>query len=162
MTLNNSALGIGLLFYHPLITKSREIDGLERAFNNQFGHSAPRRWAVGAAAHVSYSLTLIYSAIVILISMSAGDPWFQLLLMALVIPLLAATKGAMRTMAVGDLLPAWKAQLHEWSWAWTVLAPVVPFLFSWNFVASLLTRRIRWRNIRYELVSPSVTRILKR
>ncbi|MGD1212276.1 MAG: glycosyltransferase [Candidatus Acidiferrales bacterium] len=123
---------------------------------------SPRRWGLGAAAHWSYSLTLIYSAIVILISMSAGDPWFQLLLMALVIPLLAATKGAMRTMAVGDLLPAWKAQLHEWSWAWTVLAPVVPFLFSWNFVASLLTRRIRWRNIRYELVSPSVTRILKR
>ena len=123
---------------------------------------SPRRWALGAAAHWSYSLTLVYAAISILVAMMAGDPWMQLLLMALVIPLLAATKGAMRTMAVGDLLPAWKAQLHEWSWVWAVLAPVVPFLFSWNFVISLLTRRIRWRNIRYELVSPSVTHILKR
>src|SRR5208282_3665003 len=48
-----------------------------------------------------YSPTLVYAAISILVAMMAGDPWMQLLLMALVIPLLAATKGAMRTMAVG-------------------------------------------------------------
>jgi len=123
---------------------------------------SPRRWALGAAAHWSYSFTLIYAGICILLAMIAGDPWMQLLLMALVIPLLAATKGAMRTMAVDELLPGWKGLLREWNWVWTLLAPVVPFLFAWNFVASLLTRRIRWRNIRYELVSPSVTRILKR
>jgi cellulose synthase/poly-beta-1,6-N-acetylglucosamine synthase-like glycosyltransferase len=123
---------------------------------------SPRRWVFGAAAHLSYSLTLIYAAIVILLSMIAGDPWIQLVLMAMVIPLLAAAKGAMRTIAAGELLPAWKAQLDEWSWVWTVLAPVVPFLFAWNFIASLLTRHIRWRNIRYELVSPGVTHILKR
>lgn len=123
---------------------------------------SPRRWALGAAAHLGYSLTLIYAAIVIMISFIAGDPWIQLLLVAAVIPLLAAAKGAMRTVAVTELLPAWKAQLNEWIWVWIALAPVVPFLFAWNFLASLLTRRIRWRNIRYELVSPSVTRILKR
>jgi hypothetical protein len=43
-----------------------------------------------------------------------------------------------------------------------VFAPVVPFLFSWNFIASLLTKTIRWRGIRYELVSPNMTRIIKR
>jgi hypothetical protein len=45
---------------------------------------------------------------------------------------------------------------------WIALAALVPFLFSWNFISSLTTRRIRWRGIRYELVSPSVTRILTR
>lgn len=121
---------------------------------------SPRRWAFGAALHLSYSLTLIYAAIVVLVSIATGDPWVQLALTALLIPLLAAAKGAMRTIAAGELLPAWKSQLDEWSWVWTALAPVVPFLFSWNFISSLLTRRIRWRNIRYELVSPGVTRIL--
>jgi ceramide glucosyltransferase len=123
---------------------------------------SPRRWAFGAAAHLGYSLTLLYAAVVVALSMIAGDPWVQLALMALVIPLLAAVKGAMRTIAAAEILPAWKAQINEWSWVWIVLAPVVPFLFSWNFIASLLTRRIRWRNIHYELVSPGVTRILKR
>jgi len=123
---------------------------------------SPRRWAFGAAAHASYSVTLIYAMIVVLATLACGDPWLQLVLLSAVPPLLAATKGAMRTIVVGELLPGWKSQLNEWSWVWTALAPVVPFLFTWNFVTSLLTKRIRWRNIRYELVSPGETRILKR
>jgi hypothetical protein len=31
----------------------------------------------------------------------------------------------------------------------------------WNFVMSLITKRIRWRGIRYELLSPNMTRIVK-
>ena len=42
------------------------------------------------------------------------------------------------------------------------LAPVVPFFFSWNFLVSLVTRRIRWRGIRYQLVSVDKTKILNR
>lgn len=71
-------------------------------------------------------------------------------------------KGAMRTIAVNELLPEWKGKLQEWGWVWMALAPIVPFLFSWNFILSLLTKRIRWRGVRYELVSPTTTRILKR
>jgi len=123
---------------------------------------SPKRWMMGMMAHLSYSVTLCYAAFVIFSCMLTGDPWFNLLLAALVVPLLAAMKGAIRTIAVGELLPEWKSQLNQWSWAWTVLAPVVPFLFSWNFIASLLSRRTRWRGIRYELVSPSVTRVLSR
>ena len=123
---------------------------------------ASRRWLMGAAAHVSYSLTMIYAAFLILITIPSGDPWVHLALMAFVVILVAALKGALRTIAVNEMLPEWKAQLNQWSWVWIALAPIVPFLFTWNFVSSLLTKRIRWRNIRYELVSPNVTRILKR
>jgi ceramide glucosyltransferase len=123
---------------------------------------SPRRWRMGAAAHLSYVVTLIFAALVILTQMAGGDPWFNLVLMTFPVVLLAAIKGALRTIAVGEMLPEWKAQLGQWSWVWTVLAPVVPFLFAWNFVASLFTRSIRWRNIRYELVSPNVTRVLRR
>jgi len=123
---------------------------------------AQRRWAVGAAAHLGYSLTLIYAAVVIVLAIIAGDPWIQIFLMTLVVPLLAAIKGALRAVAASELLPEWKGRINEWSWAYSTLAPLVPFLFSWNFIASLLTRRIRWRNVRYELVSPSTTRVLSR
>jgi ceramide glucosyltransferase len=120
-----------------------------------------RRWLMGGIAHLGYSLTLLFAANVIWLTASAGYPWIQLALMALVIPLLSAIKGALRTVAVTEMLPEWKPQLNQWSWVWVALAPVVPFLFSWNFIASLLTRRIRWRNIRYQLVSPNITRVLK-
>lgn len=122
---------------------------------------APRRWGLGAAAHLGYSLTLAFAALVIVITMAGGDPWGQLLLMTLVIPLLAVMKGAIRTIAVNEMLPEWKGKLQEWSWVWAGLAPVVPFLYSWNFIVSLLGRQLRWRGIRYELVSPAVTRIVR-
>ncbi len=122
---------------------------------------SPKRWT-GLAMHLAYSVTMIYAGFVILASMVTGDPWFNLILIALIVPLLAAMKGAIRTIAVGEMLPEWKAQLSQWSWAWPALAPVVPFLFSWNFVSSLLSRRTRWRGVRYELVSPNVTRVLSR
>jgi len=123
---------------------------------------SPRRWLMGAIAHLSYSLTMIFAGVFILSTMIEGDPWGQLVLMAAAVPLLAAMKGAMRTIAVSEVLPEWKAKLYEWGWVWFALAPMVPFLFSWNFISSLLSRRIRWRGIRYELVSPTVTRVLTR
>jgi len=121
-----------------------------------------KRWGMGALAHWAYSLTLLYALAAIFIRMIAGDTWMELALITLVIPLLAAMKGALRTVAVDELLPQWRGPLKKWNWVWMTLAPVVSFLFAWNFLASLLTKRIRWRGIRYELVSPSTTRILTR
>jgi len=123
---------------------------------------SPRRFLMAALAHLSYSFTLIFAAIVILMTIVSGDPWFHDALIVLVIPLLSAVKGALRTLAATDLMPEWRAALSQWSWVWTVLAPVVPLLFAWNFIMSLVTKRIRWRGIRYELVSPGVTRVLTR
>ena len=120
-----------------------------------------KRWTLGAIAHFSYCVTLIYAAITVITAMFVSDPWIQLAMIALMIPLLAAVKGAIRTMALGDLLPEWKAKLNEWGWVWTVLAPIVPFLFSLNFLCSLVSKTIHWRGIRYQMVSPSMTRILK-
>ena len=122
---------------------------------------SPRRWILGAIAHGGYALTVIYAAIVILATMIGGDPWFQLALLALVIPILAMLKGAVRTIAASELLPEWKAALQKWAWVWIALAPFVSFLFAWNFIASLASRKVRWRGIHYELVSPNQTRILK-
>jgi ceramide glucosyltransferase len=121
-----------------------------------------RRWVRGMISHFAYVLTLIYAAVVILGAMISGDPWGQLVLLALAIALISAMKGALRTVAINDLLPEWRAQLQQWGWVWIVLAPAVPFLFAWNFLVSLGTKRIRWRGIRYELAGPGMTRILKR
>ena len=69
----------------------------------------------------------------------------------------------MRTIAVSEAMPEWKAKTAaNGVGCGPCSRRVVPFLFSWNFIASLLPRRMRWRGIRYELVSPNMTRILKR
>src|SRR5271155_1323948 len=64
---------------------------------------SPRKWGMGAAAHLTYAVTLIYAAFAILVQMAGGDPWIHLVLMAFVIVLLAAMKGALRTLAVNEM-----------------------------------------------------------
>jgi hypothetical protein len=112
--------------------------------------------------NVAYVLSMLYAAYVILYCMVDGDPWSQLVLVALAVPLLAAMKGGLRVVAINEAIPEWKIKLPETSVACVLLAPVVPFLFAWNFVASSISKRIRWRGIRYELISPNSTRIVKR
>jgi hypothetical protein len=46
------------------------------------------------------------------------------------------------------------------AWIYILLPVVIPFLYVFNFITSLITRKIRWRTITYELISPSQTRIL--
>jgi len=122
---------------------------------------SPRRWQMGALAHLSYSLTLIFAFLFTFSTMVDGDPWVQLALITLVVPLLAVMKGVIRTIAVNELLPEWRGKLREWGWVWSLMAPIVPFLFSWNFILSLVSKRIRWRGIRYELIAANQVRILR-
>jgi ceramide glucosyltransferase len=140
-------------------------DGLMEFTNRQMVLTrvyAPRFWAVGGIAHVSYSVTLLYAAWLMLVRAITGETWFELVPLTLLVPLLAAIKGAVRAVAAERLLPEWKEKVKEWTWAWILLAPLVPFLYAWNSIVAAFTRRIRWRGIRYELVSPSQTRILTR
>jgi hypothetical protein len=46
------------------------------------------------------------------------------------------------------------------SWIYILLAILVPILYLVNFVSSALGRRLRWRGIEYELISPEQTRVL--
>lgn len=121
---------------------------------------ASKRWWIAALVHLSYCATLAFAAITILSRMFTGDSWMGLFLLSFLIVLLAAGKGALRTVAVQEVLRDWRAKCDETSWAWIMLAPVVPFLFFWNFLVSAFERRIRWRGIRYQLVSPNQTRVL--
>ncbi len=122
---------------------------------------SPTIWLNGAISHFSYTITTLVAMVTLVKIFLSGDPWLLMAMLILVIPLLAAMKGAFRTIAIAELLPEWKQKMREWSWSWSVLAPVVPFLFFWNFCVSLATRDIKWRGLRYRLVSMNQTEILR-
>jgi len=122
---------------------------------------SPAIWRNGAIAHFSYVITLLVTTAILIAQLFSGDPWILMAMLVLTIPLLSAMKGAVRTIAIAELLPEWKAKMREWSWIWTALAPVVPFIFFWNFCVSLVTRKIRWRGMRYHLISMNQTQILR-
>ena len=91
-----------------------------------------------------------------------GAPAVQLLLLAFIPPMLSMGRGVLRLAAIMEVLPDWKTKLLADGWIWTFLAAVAPFLALWNTLVALFSRQIRWRGVRYKLLSPGQTHILMR
>ncbi len=122
----------------------------------------PRLWALGGLAHALYCGAVLTGIGMFVANLITGAPAIHLLLLAMVPPVLSMARGVLRLAAVMEILPEWKSKLLADGWVWTFLAAVAPFLSLWNTVVAMFTRQIRWRGIRYQLLSPGQTRILMR
>ena len=121
---------------------------------------ARNMWLPALAVHALYCVTFSLGLLLILRNLFASRPFFDLAALAFLPLLLAAIRGALRVAAVTELLPASRAQITRDSWIYVVLNEGLPFLYLLNFANSLLTRKVSWRGVSYELISPQETRIL--
>ena len=119
-----------------------------------------KTWAPAAITHLLYCATIVLGAYLIFGDVLATLPSFHLAILTFVPMLLAAIRSGIRLVAVTEILPRERSQIMDNATSYILLSIVVPFLFIFNFAASLLTRKIRWRGITYELISPQQTRIL--
>ena len=121
-----------------------------------------RLWALGGIAHALYCGAILTGVGLFFSHLVAGETAVHLLLLALAPPVLSMGRGVLRLAAIMELLPDWKTKLLADGWIWTFLAAVAPFLALWNTLVALFSRQIRWRGIRYQLLTPGQTRILSR
>ena len=119
-----------------------------------------KKWASGAATHFLYCATLALGLAVTLDNVLATLPAFHLALLTFVPMLLAAIRGGLRVAAATEVLQPLRVQIVGQAWMYIVLGIFIPYLFLLNFAVSLFTRKIRWRGVTYELISPQQTRIL--
>ena len=119
-----------------------------------------KTWASGAATHFLYCVTLVLGLSLTLENLFATLPAFHLAILTFVPMLLAAIRGGFRVAAASEVLQTERAQIVGQAWMYIVLGVFIPYLFLLNFMMSLFTRKIRWRGVTYELVSPQQTRIL--
>jgi ceramide glucosyltransferase len=117
-------------------------------------------WAFGLATHALYCLTLLLGVSLWLGDVFATLPSFHLATLTFLPVLLAVIRGALRVVAVTEVLPAARSQIMGQAWIYMILTVFVPFLYLVNFVTSLVTRKIRWRGVDYELISADQTHIL--
>jgi ceramide glucosyltransferase len=122
----------------------------------------PRLWRLGGLAHTLYCGAVLLGCGLFLSNLFTGAPAIHLLLLAVLLLVLSMARGVLRLPAIMEVLPEWKSKLLEDGWIWTFLAALVPFLALWNTMVALFTSRIRWRGIRYQLLSPGQTRIVTR
>jgi cellulose synthase/poly-beta-1,6-N-acetylglucosamine synthase-like glycosyltransferase len=121
---------------------------------------AEKIWKTAAATHLLFCLTLILGVLLTLSNILASLPALQLATLTFLPLLLAAIRGALRLAGVTEALPAARSQIMGQAWIHVVLGPFISFLYLVNFAMSLITRKIRWRGVRYEVLSPNQTRIL--
>jgi ceramide glucosyltransferase len=119
-------------------------------------------WFTAFIGHLFYCATILTGIASWLISSMTGLPGIQYLVLSLIPPIFASVRGALRLAAALELLPNLREQLLKDGWVWVLLAPLVPFVYLYNSLAAVFTRKITWRGIRYELVSPVRTRIIAR
>jgi ceramide glucosyltransferase len=119
-----------------------------------------RTWAAAAVTHLLYCATIVLGACLTLGNVLATLPSFHLAVLTFVPMLLAAIRSAIRLVAATEILPTERSAIIDQTPAHLLLGIFVPFLFLLNFAASLVTRKIRWRGVTYELISPQQTRVL--
>ena len=119
-------------------------------------------WAAAFATHFLYCLTLVIGLLVAMNLTLASRPAFQVVTLLFLPLLLAAIRGAIRVLGVTEALPSFRSQIMSQSWIYILLAIFVPFLYLVNFFSSAIGRKIRWRGIDYELISPEQTHVLSR
>ena len=118
-------------------------------------------WLPAAGTHLLYCLTLLLGAAMILGDVLAQRPAFHLVTLTFLPLLLSSIRGAIRLVGVTEAVPGARAQIMGQAWIYIVLGAFISFLYLANFANSLVTRKIRWRGIAYELVSPNQTRIVR-
>jgi cellulose synthase/poly-beta-1,6-N-acetylglucosamine synthase-like glycosyltransferase len=123
---------------------------------------SPQMWLVAGLTHLLFCATILLGLAVTLLSFFTGHPAMQFAALTFLPLLLGALRGAIRVLAVQEVLQPLKAQVQNQAWVHLTLGTAIPFLYALNFIASLLTRTVRWRGISYELISPQQTRIVPR
>lgn len=158
--------GRSILFIPECLTLSyvkTDFQGLLEFTNRQILITrvyANKVWMAAGCTHSVYCLTISLGAMLIVQELLAQRPVFHLMTLTFLPLLLAAIRGSLRLVGVTEALSAWRAQIIGQAWIYVLLPLFLPFLYVANFVNSLVTRKIRWRGVAYELVSPEQTRIL--
>jgi hypothetical protein len=102
----------------------------------------------------------VTGSLLILGDFVAQRPAFHIVTLTFLPILLSSIRGALRLIGVTEALPGARSQITGHAWIYVLLTVLVPFLYVANFVNSLVTRRMRWRGVAYELIGPEQTRIL--
>jgi ceramide glucosyltransferase len=121
---------------------------------------AEKVWAPAAATHLLYCTTLLFGILLMLSDIFEQRPAFHIATLTFLPILLSAIRSSLRLIGVTEALPAGRSQIMGQAWIYILLTVFIPFLYVVNFVNSLVTRKIRWRGMAYELIGPEQTRIV--
>jgi cellulose synthase/poly-beta-1,6-N-acetylglucosamine synthase-like glycosyltransferase len=122
---------------------------------------AEKVWAAAAVTHLLYCMTPLLGVILILSDYFEQRPAFHIVTLTFLPMLLSSIRSSIRLIGVTEALSAGRSHITGQAWIYILLTVFMPFLYMVNFVNSLVTRKIRWRGMAYELIGAGQTRIIQ-
>ena len=119
---------------------------------------APRLWKASFVGSIIFTF-VFWIGIALLFFLSGWHFWLTLALL-LIIFAFGAAKARLRLKAVKLVLKDYENELNRQTFSHITLWTVSPILYFYNCFCALLSRRIVWRGIKYELKSPRKTVII--
>lgn len=123
---------------------------------------APHFWRIVLFSNLLFVAIFFGGLALVIARASLGLSFAASLALIAAIYVLGSLKAYLRWRAVNIPLKEYRAELRRDAPAHLFLWPFASALYLCNALAALLSRRIKWRGITYELISPQETVIIKR
>jgi len=114
---------------------------------------APQYWKMSFVGSFVFNFVFIFGLALIFTGTAVWLPLIALILVAL----FSIGKSHLRLNAVRLVLTDYEKELRKQFWTQNTLWILSPALFFYNCIAALVSRKIVWRGITYELKSPQET-----
>lgn len=120
-----------------------------------------RYWVMAFVGSGVFNIVVASAMLIIVLSRTNDLPvWISIITLALV-AIFSVGKSWLRLRAVRLVLDEHAKALARARWTHNTLWVLAPALFFYNCTAALLSRRLKWRGIKYELKSPTETVIIR-
>jgi ceramide glucosyltransferase len=118
---------------------------------------APDLWKMSLIGAALFNLVWIWGVFNLFFYPANSFAFGFSLAALLLVSVFSAGKSQLRLMAVKLVLKDYRQELGNQFWTQNTLWVLSPALFFYNSVCALRSRKIVWRGIKYEIVSPSET-----
>jgi len=123
---------------------------------------ASHLWKLSFFGSALFNVTLILAASLLILTAAARPAFWVAVATILLVIFFSIGKSWVRLKAVQLILPQYSRELRRQFLPQNTLWLLAPAVFLYNCIAAGLSRKMTWRNVHYELVSPSETKILDR
>ena len=123
---------------------------------------APQLWKLSFFGSGLFNVTLIWAAIILVTAAMGTISFLIAAVTVLLVVFFSIGKSWLRLAAVRLILTDYQTELRRQFIPQNTLWLLAPAVFLFNCVVASLSRKMTWRNVQYQLVSASETRILGR
>ena len=117
-------------------------------------------WVMSLVGTGLFNIVMIAAFLIVILSRQNGLAVYISLATLALVTFFSIGKAWLRLKAASLALTSYKSEVARQFWTQNTLWLISPALFFYNSVAALLSRRLTWRGITYELKSPRETVII--